>query len=191
MSAERIDQAYPRLDGERIVLRPLRMDDVDFLFREWSDPDVTRYMRDEPPLQTRADAEGWIRPLQDPASMPSVKWWGIELRAEGRLIGTCGYFDWNKAHRRAEIGYDLWKAYWGSGLMPDALRTLLRYGFAEMNLHRISATVHTENVRSQRVLEKLGFEREGILRDFYGQDGVFNDQVMFSLLRPDWEANEG
>jgi len=187
MSAQTPDEAYPRLETARLVLRALRLEDADFVFREWGDSVVTYYMWDEDPLQSREQAEEMLQPLQTPETMPHFKWWGIELKAEGRLIGTCGYCKWDKQHRRAEIGYDLWPDFWGQGLMPEALRALLRYGFQEMALNRVEATTHTENRRSQRVLEQLGFQREGILREYYCRDGAYTDQVAFSLLRKDWD----
>lgn len=144
-------------------------------------------MRDEEPLKTQEQAEEMLRPLQTPEKMPNFKWWGIEIKAEGRLIGTCGYCKWDKQHRHAEIGYDLWTEYWGQGLMPEALQALIRYGFEEMNLNRVEATTHTENQRSQRVLTKLGFQKEGLLREYYCRDGIYNDQVQFSLLRNEWQ----
>jgi ribosomal-protein-alanine N-acetyltransferase len=183
-----VNKAYPRLETVHLVLRALRMEDAGFIFKEWSDPVVTYYMRDEEPLQTREQAEEMLRPLQTPEKMPGFKWWGIELRAERQLIGTCGYCRWDKRHHRAEIGYDLWPDYWGQGLMPEALQALLRFGFEEMDLNRAEATTHTENERSQRVLAKLGFQREGLLREYYCRDGIYNDQVQFSLLRSDWHA---
>jgi ribosomal-protein-alanine N-acetyltransferase len=182
------EQAYPRMETSRLVLRALTMDDVDFVFREWGDPVVTYYMRDEEPLETREQAGEMLRPLQTPEKMPNFKWWGIELKAEGHLIGTCGYCRWTRQHHWAEVGYDLCPDYWGQGLMPEALRALLRYGFQEMELNRVEATTHTENLRSQRVLEKLGFQREGLLREYYCRDGIYNDQVLFSLLKRDWIA---
>ena len=84
-----IDKACPRLETARLVLRALRMEDADFIFREWGDPVVTYYMRDEEPLRTREQAEEMLRPLQTPEKMPHFRWWGIELVAEGQLIGTC------------------------------------------------------------------------------------------------------
>ena len=180
------EQAYPRMETARLVLRALRMDDVDFVFREWGDPVVSHFMCDEEPLKTREQAEEMLRPLQTPDEMPGFKWWGIELQAEGCLIGTCGCFRWDKQHHHAEIGYDLWPDYWGQGLMPEALTALLRFGFEEMDLNRVEATTHTQNKRSQRVLTKLGFQREGILRAYYFRDGIYNDQVLFSLLRREW-----
>jgi ribosomal-protein-alanine N-acetyltransferase len=104
MSTQTPDEAYPRLETERLVLRALRLEDADFVFQEWGDSVVTYYMWDEDPLQSREQAEEMLQPLQTPEKMPDFKWWGIELKAEGRLIGTCGYCKWDKQHRRAEIG---------------------------------------------------------------------------------------
>ena len=187
MEMQDINQAYQRLETTRLVLRDLRMTDADFILNEWGDPVVTFYMRDEEPLKTLEQAEEMLRPLQTPEKMPDFKWWGIEIKAEGCLIGTCGYCRWDKQHHHAELGYDLWPAYWGQGLMPEALRRLIRFGFEDMFLNRIEATTHTENQRSQRVLSKLGFQREGLLRDYYCRDGIYNDQVAFSLLRKEWQ----
>jgi RimJ/RimL family protein N-acetyltransferase/nitroimidazol reductase NimA-like FMN-containing flavoprotein (pyridoxamine 5'-phosphate oxidase superfamily) len=183
---QNVTEAYPRLETERLLLRPLSLEDAPFILKEWGDPVVTYYMRDEEPLQTLQDAYTMLQPLQTPEKMPGLKWWGIELKTEAQLIGTCGYYRWDKQHQHAEIGYDLWLDYWGQGLMPEALRVLLQYGFDKMGLHRIEATTHVENLRSMRVLEKLGFQREGILRSFYYRDGSFNDQSMFSLLKSEW-----
>lgn len=186
MNTKSRDEAYPRLETERLVLRALRLDDADFIFQEWGDAVVTYYMWDEDPLASREQAEEMLRPLQTPDVMPNFKWWGIELKAEGRLIGTCGYCRWDRQHHRAEIGYDLWPDYWGQGLMPEALRALLRYGFTEMGLNRAEATTHTDNRQSQRVLAKLGFQREGVLRAYYRRGSAYTDQVAFSLLRSEW-----
>lgn len=180
--------AYPRLETGRLVLRGLRMEDADFLFIEWSDPQVTCFMCDEEPLQKREQAEEFLRTFQSPEMNPYSKWWGIERKADGHLIGTCGYFRWSQPHHRAEIGYDLYPTEWGQGLMPEALKAILRFGFNEMDLNRIEATVHTENLRSQMVLEKLGFKREGLMREYYCRDGIYNNQVQYALLRKEWLA---
>ncbi len=70
--------------------------------------------------------------------------------------------------------------------MPEALEALFRFGYLEMGLNRIEATIHIENDRSQRVLIKQGFQREGVLREYYCRDGHYNDQIQFSLLRKEW-----
>jgi RimJ/RimL family protein N-acetyltransferase len=91
VSAETINQFYPRLETPRLILRALRMEDADFIFKEWGDLVVTHYMRDEEPLKTREQAEEMLLPLQTPEKMPGFKWWGIEIKEKGCLIGTCGY----------------------------------------------------------------------------------------------------
>lgn len=181
-----LENAYPRLETTRLVLRKLNMEDADFLFNEWSDLAVTHFMCDEEPLQNREQAEDFIRPLQTPENNPCVKWWGIEQRRDGQLIGTCGYFRWDQRHHRAEIGYDLSPSVWGQGLMPEALHALVRFGFENMDLNRIEATVHEENFRSQHVLEKLKFQREGLLREYYCRYGIYNNQIQYSLLKREW-----
>jgi len=163
------------------------MEDADFIFKEWGDPVVTYYMRDEDPLKNLEQAVEMLKPLQTPEKMPDFKWWGIELKARSELIGTCGFCRWDKQHHRAEIGYDLWPDYWGQGIMPEALDALVRFGIKEMDLNRIEATTHTENERSQRVLGKLGFQREGLLREYYCRDEIYNDQIQFSLLSREWQ----
>jgi [ribosomal protein S5]-alanine N-acetyltransferase len=186
MVREERGRAYPRLETERLILRSLRIEDADFILREWGSPLVTHYMRDEEPLRSREEAEEWLRPLQTPEKMPGFRWWGIESKRAQELVGTCGFCRWNKQHHWAEMGYDLWPDYWGQGLMPEAVQALLRYGFEVMELNRVEATTHTENQRSMRVLEKMGFQREGLLRENYCREGVYNDQVLFSLLRREW-----
>ena len=107
--------------------------------------------------------------------------WGIVRRADGQLIGTCGYNRLFKRHFRGIIGYDLGRAYWGQDYMAEALRTMLAYGLATLNLHRIEALVMPGNERSVRVLEKLGFQEEGILRGYGFWKDQFWDLRCFSL----------
>jgi len=112
--------------------------------------------------------------------------WGIIIRGGDGLVGTCGYYDWNKTSHRAEIGYDLEPAQWGKGIMAEALRAVLRYGFEEMGSNRIQAIIDSENVRSIKLVERLGFKREGVLRQNSYFRGRFRDEVCFSLLKEEW-----
>ncbi len=81
------------------------------------------------------------------------------------------------------IGYDLSRPYWRRGIMTEALEAVIEFGFERMGLNRIEAVVFVENVASHRLLEKLRFEREGVLRDYEFLKGRFVDMVMYSLLR--------
>ena len=114
--------------------------------------------------------------------------WGIEHRAEGRLIGTGGFVYWNIAHARAEIGYAIGPKYWGQGYMTEAVGAMLRFGFQRMELNRIEARCEVENIASARVMEKCGMSFEGILRHHMLVRGSFRDLKMYSMLRQEWEA---
>ena len=178
---------FPSLETSRLHLRLLTAADTDFVFRHFGDPAVAQHLLDEPPLTDIAQAEAIIRFYLEPEGK-SYNRWGIALKTNRQLIGTCGFHKWDKAHRRAEVGYDLSPAYWGQGYMAEALQAALQNGFERMELHRIDALVYVENVRSVRLLQKLGFQIEGTLRDYFYQDGVFYDHFVLSLLCGEWSV---
>jgi ribosomal-protein-alanine N-acetyltransferase len=184
---EAVINDFPPLETERLMLRPLAAEHLDFVFRHFSDPDVHRYLVDEEPVSTRAQAQEIVDFYAEPAGK-SYNRWVLMLKSEQRPIGTCGYHQWNKSHRRAEIGYDLEKASWNQGLMREALQTVIDFGFEEMALNRIGAMVHPENEASLGLLARLGFQKEGLLRDYYYQGEKFYNHWLLSLLRKEWCA---
>jgi ribosomal-protein-alanine N-acetyltransferase len=182
-----ISSELPSLETERLLLRPLSMLDLEFVFRHFSDPEVNRYLLDEEPVTTREQAQSII----DFYSLPgrkSYNRWVIVRKTDARPIGTCGYHQWQSAQRRAEIGYDLEKASWRQGIMTEALHAMLRYGFEQMGLNRVEALVYVENHASIRLLERLGFKKEGLLRQYFRRDDTYFDHWLLSLLRADWTA---
>jgi len=178
---------FPDLETQRLILRRLQHGDEAFVFQHFSDPEVTRYLLDEDPLTRREEAEEIIQLYADPAGKTHNRW-GIVLKADDKLIGTCGFHRWDKRHRRAEVGYDLARAYWGQGIMAEALRSALSYAFGTMGLNRVDALVYADNVRSVRLAQKLGFQSEGTLREYFWFKGEFYDHVILSLLKSDWMA---
>ncbi|MFX1487174.1 MAG: GNAT family N-acetyltransferase, partial [Promethearchaeota archaeon] len=112
--------------------------------------------------------------------------WGIVRKGSSGLIGTCGYYDWSKTSRRAEIGYDLDPAYWGQGIMTEALMAVIEYGFQEMGLNRIQAIIDSKNKRSINLVQRLDFKKEGVLRQRSYFRERFLDDVCFSILRKEW-----
>ncbi len=177
---------FPQLETERLILRRLTMADLEFVFQHFSDPMVNRYLLDNEPLARRDEAREIIEFYLDPAGKTHNRW-GIVLKSEDALIGTCGFHRWEKRYRRAEIGYDLGHAYWGRGIMSEALREILAHGFEKMELNRVEAIVYPENTPSVRLLERLGFQKEGLLRDYLYSLGEFYDHSIFSLLKREWE----
>lgn len=116
--------------------------------------------------------------------------WGIALpEAPDVLIGTCGFHAYDQTNHTAEIGYDLAEEYQRKGYMSEALEGIIEYGFSVLQLHRISAVVSIDNVPSEKLLEKLGFKREGILRDKHFFRGKYYDHTLYSLLETDNTTN--
>jgi ribosomal-protein-alanine N-acetyltransferase len=161
------------------------MDDLEFVFRHFSDLDVSRYLLDEEPVRTREQAQAIVDFYALPGRK-SYNRWVIVSKSDGRSIGTCGYHQWQTMHHRAEIGYDLEKASWRQGIMREALHTMLAYGFDHMGLHRVEALVYVENDASIRLLESLGFQSEGLLRQYFRRGENYYDHWLLSLLKSEW-----
>jgi [ribosomal protein S5]-alanine N-acetyltransferase len=107
------------------------------------------------------------------------------------LIGKCGYNEWRKSHRRGDISYIIERRQWGKGLVSEALRAVLAYGFNQMDLHSVEAGVTPGNDASTRMLQKLGFHLEGHLKESFLVEDVFVDSLIYSLLRKEWESSVG
>jgi len=186
-SMKKDSRKFPRLETERLVLREMTRDDARFYFRHFNDEKIVEGCCFPGPKNLEAAKEELelycIKPFKEDRGIR----WGITRREDGKLIGTCGFYDWNKTARRAEIGYDLKPAYWGKGIMIEALQAVLTYGFRKMKLNRIQAIIDSENTRSMRLVQNLGFKKEGVLRQRSYFNGQFRDDVCFSLLRGEWK----
>ncbi len=160
----------PKLETERLILRALSPEDMDFLLRHFGDEDVNRYSSYEN-LKNREEAIDFYNRFIEPGK-PTRFRLGIVLEETGELVGTLGYHNLSRRDHSAEIGYDLSKAYWGEGIMTEAVEALLRYGFERMNLNRIEATVDSENSRSIRLLEIRFHERGATQREILLQRAI-------------------
>lgn len=181
-------QAMPTLVTARLVLRPIRPEeDLTAIYSLFADYRVARYT-DTGPFTSESDAAevmDWIEQIyHDKTGMR----WAITIRDnnDGMLVGTCGYNVWGRRNNVAEIGYDLAHEYWGRGLMTEGLTAMLEFGFRHMALHRIEADVTVGNEASARVLDKLGFLEEGLLRQRGYWRGEYHDLRFFGLLRSEW-----
>jgi [ribosomal protein S5]-alanine N-acetyltransferase len=174
----------PTLDTERLLLRALTMADAADLFAYASDPAVARYTSWEP-HHTLTRSRRFLESVRRAYQQGRVAPWGIVHRADGRLIGTCGFVSWQPEHRRAEIGYALARPYWGQGYATEAVRAVITFGFTRARLNRIQAICLPENVASARVLEKAGMSLEGTLRHFAVIKGEPVDLQLFAILRQD------
>ena len=177
----------PTLNANRVSLRWITDEDVDAFYAIYSHPEVMRYWS-TPPLTARDQAAKLISEIQAGFQSQSVLKWGVVRHADNALIGSITLFNLDFIHRRAEIGYALGRDYWRQGYMREALTAVIAYAFGELGFHRIEADVDPRNDASIRTVERLGFKREGYLRERWQVGGEIQDALFFGLLRPDWEA---
>jgi ribosomal-protein-alanine N-acetyltransferase len=186
MGDEFLSEDQLLLETERLILRPLHMDDAAGLLALYAIPEVTEFT-DIPTMQEEGEARRWIEGLNSMRRAGQGLRWGVFDRESGGLIGTCGFHHWDQSRRRAEISYDLSPRWWGQGYMREALQAVLQFGFDRLNLHRIEALVDPRDTRSQNLLYGLGFKLEGVLRDHDLIKGRFQDDMVFALLEGEWK----
>ena len=179
--------ALPTLRTTRLVLRHITLADGDALFHLFGDHELTRYWG-HPPLPARAAADELVEEIHAGAASGELLQWGITLKAGEGLIGTCTLAGVEKRHRRAELGLALDKRQRGRGFAVEAATAVLGYGFEAQGLHRIIADVDPRNTPSLKLIERLGFQPEGRLREHYWQDGEWQDGLLFGLLAHEWQA---
>ncbi|WP_338781383.1 GNAT family protein [Metabacillus sp. FJAT-52054] len=170
---------FPELNTERLRLKEITQENAGDLLQIFSRKDVLQYYGMEP-LRELAEAKLLAKRFFDGWHNETSIRWGMEYNEQ--LIGTIGYHNWNKTHKRAEIGYEIHPDFWRMGLGSEALQAAVEFGFKTLGLHRIGATVRSENKASLMILEKFGFEREGILRGYQHSGGAFYDLVMLSIV---------
>jgi ribosomal-protein-alanine N-acetyltransferase len=177
------------LRTDRLLLRPLCAADAPAIYAIRADPTVMRYAS-SPPLTSLDQAAAFIaRENAGNAAGESLRL-GLQRVEDDILIGTCLLFHINPQCRRAEIGYELRTDAWGRGYMHEALLALLRLGFSELALNRIEADIDPRNAASARSLERLGFSKEGHLRQRWIVNGEVSDSAFYGLLLRDWQAQQ-
>ncbi len=175
----------PSLHTERLRLRPFTDDDADALFELQSDADVLRYW-DSPPWVDRASVARFMDGCRRMAEEGSGARVAIERGADRAFVGWCTFNSWNPDFRSASLGYCLNRAAWGHGYATEAAHALLGWAFDTIDLNRVQSETDTRNLASARVLEKLGFVREGTLREDCIVNGDVSDSWVYGLLRRDW-----
>jgi RimJ/RimL family protein N-acetyltransferase len=175
----------PTLHTARLRLRPVGDADADDLFALHSSAHVLRYW-DSPPWTERARADRFITASRQMAEEGTGVRLAVDRAGDDAFLGWCSLSRWNADHRSASLGYCFDDAAWGHGYATEAARTLLGWAFDTLDLNRVQAEADTRNVASGRVLEKLGFVREGTLREDCVVDGEVSDSWVYGLLRREW-----
>ncbi|MFU1792829.1 GNAT family N-acetyltransferase [Paenibacillus azoreducens] len=179
-----MNQEFPIIVTERLILREVATGDAHDMFKYLSDEDVVKHIG-LAPFQTIKDAWDEINWYNSIIEEGTGIRWGITLKDVGEIIGSCGFLNMVTKHHRAEVGFELSKDYWGKGIASEALEAVIKFGFNHYQLERIEALIEPANLPSQKLVERQGFTREGLLRHYEYTCGKFDDLYLYSILKGD------
>jgi len=175
---------FPELETRRLLLRSITINDAPEILFLRSDREVMRYV-DRSPATCLQDAIDFIGIMQDAIDKNEGISWAIVPKGSQKLVGTIGFWRLDKANHRAEIGYALHPSFQKQGIMSEAVRTVVKYGFEKMQLHSIVADINPGNEPSRQLLLKTGFKKEAYFRENFYFNGKFLDSEIYALLRTD------
>lgn len=181
---------FPLLETKRLKLVEITHNHVNSLYEILSLEEVTKYYGTDH-FRSLGEATKLIDMFQKNFFEKRGIRWGMILKENYKLIGTVGLNGLQLKNKRSEIGYELHPDYWRRGFTSEAILEVLRFSFTELELNRIGAVVYPENIPSVDLLEKIGFTREGLLRDYMFQNNKFHDTYVLSLLKDEWHNSQG
>lgn len=172
---------FPVIETERLILRRITNDDANEIFELRSNPETMKYIP-RPLVKTTEDALEHVAMIEEKIVTNVGINWGITLKGNSKVLGIIGYYRIQPENYRAEIGYMLLPDFHGKGIISEALKRLIAYGFDDLKLHSIEAVIDPENAASEKVLQKCGFVKEAHLKEAEFYEGKFLDKVIYSLL---------
>jgi len=176
---------FPVLTTERLLLRETEERDAEGVFAMESDPVAMRYWN-TPPMQHLEQAQASVaRAMSHFANQRGLRW-SIMRKADDVFLGHVSLFRFSEQSALAEIGYGLGRPYWGQGYMHEALTAVVDYAFGPLGARRLEADTDPRNAASLRALERLGFQREGLLRERWQVADEISDTVLLGLLAREW-----
>ena len=173
---------FKNLETERLLLRRISTDDVNEVLELRGNPETMKYIP-RPLAKTKEDALVHIRMIDDKIINNEGINWGITLKGSPKLIGIIGHYRIQPENHRCEIGYMILPKYNGQGIVTEAIKIVLEYGFDDLQMHSIEAVIDPDNVASERVLQKNGFVKEAHILENELYEGKFWDTVIYSLLK--------
>lgn len=174
----------PTLETDRLVLRRLDLTDAEAYFIALSNPETMRHMRWDV-FQTVEDAISFLRMIDQKHRERLAFHWGVIDKESQKLIGRVAFINFDEENEKTEIGYVISKHYWNKGLVTEAIRELIRFGFAELGVNRIEARCNEDNLGSERVMQKNGMKFEGLLRAQLKMKREFKNQKLYSIIKSD------
>jgi [ribosomal protein S5]-alanine N-acetyltransferase len=181
---------FPELQSERLIYREVNLEDIEDIYKIYSDPEVAKYDWYRP-ISTKEDALSIINRYKREFQNQEEITWGVARKNDNKIIGYCCLGTFNDASRRSEIGYGFNRDEWNKGYATEAIKALVKFGFEIMNLNRIEATVTPGNDASVKALKKANFLQEGIVRERSIMKGKFEDDVILAILKRDYRLSSG
>ena len=175
----------PRIETKRFILRKFTKNDIDDLYEYASDNEVTQFLSWDT-YKSIDMAVDYIKNVLLKYSKNEIAPWGIEWKENSKLIGSIDFVQYDRKNFSAEIGYVLNRKYWNKGIMTEALKEIIKFGFDEMNLTRIETKLDSMNVASEQVMQKNGLKYEGTLRKKEFLKNKFIDVKYYSILKDEY-----
>lgn len=189
MNDEKLLHDFPVLETDRLKLRKLTSEDAEDIFEYACDSEVAYFLIWEPHKSVNDSLE-FIKFTENEFESNSSIIWGIELKGDNKIIGTIDLRGFTNSHRCGDVGYAISQKCWGHGIVSEAFKALIDFGFGKLNLNRIEAHCEHENTGSWKVMEKAGLQYEGTLREKVFIKNKFRTMNMYSILKSDWEKND-
>jgi ribosomal-protein-alanine N-acetyltransferase len=172
---------FPTLHTERLVLRQAGPADVEPLFRIRSDERTMQFLARRQ-ATTMSEVEEMLMRMEEERITAKSLSWMLSLREDGTMVGSIGLYRIKPEHHCTEVGYQLAPEHWGRGLMHEALNAVTAYGLGPLAFHRLEAMTDPRNERSRALLERCGYELEGIQRENYYWEGRYMDSAIYARL---------
>ena len=174
------------LETDRLILRPFRAEDAQAMYANWaSDPEVTKFLS-WPTYKSIDDAHAILNQWLESYDNPEFYQWAIVLKELGQPIGSISVVNLDNRVDLAEIGYCIGKVWWGRGIMPEAVKTVMAFLFEEVGMQRLEAGHDPENSASGAVIRKCGFRYEGTLRRRIRSNRGVTDVAWYSVLKEEY-----
>lgn len=171
------------LTTNRTILRPFIENDLENVYKGLSHPDIIKYYGVS--YSTLEETKLQMNFFSDLVQNGTGRWWAICSNDHKLFYGAGGLNSLSKEHKKAEIGFWLLKDFWGKGLMTEVIPVICKFGFEQMDLHRIEGIVETENISCKKAMKKLGFDHEGTMKECEIKNGKFISLEIYAMLNKD------
>jgi [ribosomal protein S5]-alanine N-acetyltransferase len=170
------------LETERLILRKVDQEIMNFVYKHYTDDELLLFFGLIDLQSLEAEKKKWEKGFS--TFNKTFLYFLLMDKITSKVIGWCGYHTWYTDHHRAELGYGLYEEQVkNKGLMTEALKPIIEFGWSKMHLHRIEAFVSPNNLPSLKLLERFSFDKEGFLNEHYLKQGIYEDSLVFSRIK--------